>query len=67
MGNDEADKQPNDEPSDIQKYRDYAAECRRMAQRASEKDRQVLMEIADAWNARAEEVERRSKPNRKDS
>jgi len=41
------------------KFRDYAAECRRLAQRASEKDRKVLMEIADAWIARAEEAERK--------
>jgi hypothetical protein len=43
------------------KFRDYAAECRRLAQRASEKDRQALMEIADAWIACAEEAERKEK------
>jgi hypothetical protein len=41
------------------KFRDYAAECRRLAQRASEKDRKVLKEIADAWIACAEEAERK--------
>jgi hypothetical protein len=40
------------------KFRDYAAECRRMAaQSASEKDRMVLMEIAQAWTVCAEEAE----------
>ena len=42
-----------------QKFRDYAAECRRLAQRAPEKDRKVLMEIADAWDACAQEAERK--------
>jgi len=53
--------------SDAKKYREYAAECRRMAQRAAEKDRNILMEIADAWIARAEETERRNKASTKDS
>ena len=39
-------------------FRDYAAECRRMARNVSENDRVVLMEIADAWIACAEEAER---------
>jgi hypothetical protein len=41
------------------KFREYAAECRRLAQRASEKDRAVLMEIARAWTSCAEEAERK--------
>ena len=41
------------------KFRDYAAECRRLAQRASEKDCKVLMEIAEAWMSCAEEAERK--------
>jgi len=47
--------------SNGQKFRDYAAECRRLAQRASEKDRKVLMEIAEAWIVCAEEAERKAK------
>jgi hypothetical protein len=43
------------------KFREYAAECVRLAQRASEKDRTVLMEIADAWITCAEEAERKEK------
>jgi hypothetical protein len=44
------------------KFRDYAAECRRMAaQSSSEKDRMVLMEIALAWTVCAEEAERKTR------
>jgi hypothetical protein len=42
------------------KFRDYAAECRRLAQRASEKDRKVLMEIAEAWMTCAQDAERKA-------
>ena len=49
------------------KFREYAAECRRLAQRASEKDCKVLMEIAEAWIACAEQTERKvMPPNKKD-
>lgn len=41
------------------KFREYAAECARLAQRASQKDRAVLMEIAEAWISCAEEAERK--------
>jgi hypothetical protein len=44
------------------KYREYAAECFRLAQRASENDRKVLMEIAQAWISCAEDAERKEKP-----
>jgi hypothetical protein len=46
---------------DVNKFRQYAAECRRLAQRASDNDRKVLMEIAEAWIACAEEAERKEK------
>jgi hypothetical protein len=32
-----------------EKYRQYAEDCRRMAQRAAPKDKAVLLEIANAW------------------
>ena len=41
------------------KFRDYAAECRRLAERASGKDRKVLIEIAEAWMVCAEQAERK--------
>ena len=45
-------------------FRDYAAECRRMARNVWENDRAVLMQIADAWITCAEEAERAPKRNR---
>ncbi len=42
-----------------QKFRDYAAECRLLAQRAPDKDRKVLMEIAEAWDVCAQEADRK--------
>jgi hypothetical protein len=45
--------------NDAAHFREYAAECRRLAQRASEKDKTVLMEIASAWIACAKEAERK--------
>jgi hypothetical protein len=52
----------NENPrDDAKKFRDYAAECLRLAERASEKDRKVLKEIAQAWIACAEEAERKRK------
>jgi hypothetical protein len=47
------------------KFRQYAAECHRLAQRASENDRKVLMEIAEAWIACAEEAERKERGRNK--
>jgi hypothetical protein len=49
----------------VEKFRQYAAECRRLAQRASGKDREVLIEIAEAWTACAEEVARKEKSGEK--
>ena len=43
------------------KFREYAAECRRLAQRATEKDAKILMEIAAAWLSCAEDAERKEK------
>jgi hypothetical protein len=48
------------------RFRAYAEECRRLAQRASEKDRQVLIEIADAWVSAAEEADRKSRSLKKE-
>ena len=46
--------------SDADLFRQYAAECRHLAQRVSEKDKAILMEIAGAWIAGAEESERKA-------
>jgi len=53
------DEPTDDAKSNAKKFRDYAAECRRLAQRAPEKDRKVLMEIAAAWLVCAEEAEKK--------
>jgi hypothetical protein len=42
------------------KFRDYAAECLRMAHNASDEDRVVLLEIAEAWTLCADEVDRKA-------
>ena len=44
-----------------QKYRQYAAECIRLAQTMTSVDKQTLLEIASAWEKRAQEAERREK------
>jgi hypothetical protein len=44
---------------DTEKFRQYAEECRRLAERAAPKDRAVLIEISNAWAACAAEAERK--------
>lgn len=45
-------------------YRQYAAECRRMAKTISAKDRSVLIKMAEAWESRAQEADRRETKTR---
>jgi hypothetical protein len=54
-----------DHETNAEKFRDYAAECRRLARTASETDRVVLIEIAEAWIVCAEQAERDVKRGRK--
>ncbi len=45
-----------------EQFRQYAAECRRLAKTAAPKERAAaLLEIANAWIAVAEETERKQK------
>ena len=44
-----------------QKFRQYAKDCIRLADGMSPKDRQILLDIADAWEARAAEVEKKER------
>ncbi len=44
---------------DAETYRRYAAECVRIASKMDAKDRKTLLEIAEAWEARAKEAERK--------
>ena len=40
----------------IEKYRQYAGDCRRLAARAAPKDKAVLLEIAEAWEQSAKDA-----------
>jgi excinuclease UvrABC nuclease subunit len=44
---------------DANTYREYAADCRRMAKLMNQKDQEVLLKMAAAWEDRAKEAERR--------
>lgn len=44
---------------DGKNYRQYAADCRRIANTMSAADRQKLLDMAEAWERRAEEAERK--------
>jgi len=54
-----------DDETNVKKFRDYAAECRRLARAASETDRVILIGIAEAWMVCAEQAERDARRNRK--
>jgi len=54
----------DDDEANAKKFRDYAAECRRLARAASQHDRAVLTEIADAWIVCAEQAERDGRRSR---
>lgn len=42
-----------------EKYRRFADDCRRLAEKAALKDRTVLLEIAEAWDQCAKEAGRK--------
>lgn len=48
----------DNDKDNARKFRQYAAQCLQLAQRASKEDRKVLMELAKAWRLCAEEAER---------
>ena len=43
-----------------EKYRQFAEDCRRLAEKAAPKDRSVLLEIAEAWEQCAKEAGRKT-------
>jgi hypothetical protein len=43
---------------DVKTYREYAADCVRIAQSMEAKDRETLLRMAKAWEERAREAER---------
>ena len=42
-------------------YREYAADCVRMAQSSDAKDRETLLKMAQAWEDQAREAEQHAK------
>jgi len=44
-----------------EKYRQYAKDCLRIAEKMDAKDKQILLDIAGAWDMRAREAEKREK------
>ena len=40
-------------------YRQYAADCIRIAEKMDANDKQILLKIAEAWTMRADEADRR--------
>ncbi len=44
---------------ELEKYYQYADECRRMAERATGDDRVALLKIAEAWEKQAKIAEQR--------
>jgi hypothetical protein len=40
-------------------YRQYASDCRRIAEGMNGKDRETLLRIAEAWEQRAQEADRK--------
>jgi hypothetical protein len=47
-----------DTMSDAKMYREYAADCIRIAQSMNAEDRDTLLNMAQAWEDRAREAER---------
>jgi hypothetical protein len=46
---------------DAKTYREYAADCNRMAKLMGRKDKETLLKMAEAWEERAREAERKVK------
>ena len=46
---------------DAKTYREYAADCKRMAKLVAPKDKETLIKMAEAWEERAQEAERLAK------
>jgi hypothetical protein len=42
-------------------YRQYATDCRRMAETMPAKDKTTLLQIAEAWEKQAEEAEKKER------
>ena len=55
-----------DRMQEAKTYRQYAEDCRRIAQTINAKDKAVMLEMARVWDERVEEAERlaNDKPGR---
>jgi hypothetical protein len=51
---------------DATSYRRHASDCRRIAEKMSAKDKQILEQMAEAWELRAKEAERHNSDGRGD-
>jgi hypothetical protein len=49
---------------DAKTYREYAADCIRMAQSMHGEDREILLKMAKAWEDRAREAAKKAEGNR---
>ena len=49
---------------DANTYRRYAADCRRIAATMSAGDKEILLRMAQIWDERAEEVAKKTKPEK---
>ena len=50
---------------DSKTYRQYADDCRRIAETMNAKDKAVMLEMAKVWDERADEAERGEKTRRR--
>jgi hypothetical protein len=48
---------------DAKTYRQYAADCRRIAASMTSQDRDVLLRMAEVWDERAEEATKKVQPD----
>lgn len=46
---------------DAKTYRQYASECRRIAETMNAKDKTIMLEMAKVWDERAEDAQRAAK------
>ena len=47
--------------SDAQKFREYARDCRRIAESMKGEDKETLLNLAQAWEERARAIEAKKK------
>jgi hypothetical protein len=54
---------------DSNTYREYANDCRRIAETMNARDKAIMLEMAKVWEERAEDAERagKTKTNRSES